>query len=113
MAQIQSKPLTPRGQYWLKHVQQWQVSGTTQIQYCKDLGLSLHSFRWWRRRLSHVAQDPAKPTPFTEIPVRMLGEPASSYVYEVTLPNRKQLRLQEHFDPDAVASLLLLLERPC
>lgn len=114
MAQTRSKPLTRRGRYWLKHVQQWQASKNTQVQYCKDQGISLCAFRWWRRRLNGNTQStpPAKAT-FTEVPMGMLQMSATGYAYEVTLPNRTQLRLQRHFDPKAVASLLALLEHTC
>ena len=117
-----SKPLTKRGRFWLTHVEQWQASNTTQIRYCKEQGISLCAFRWWRRRLDlrgeiqsakggRAAPNPA--VTFAEVPIHMLHEAAAGYAYEITLPNQVQLRVKKHFEPEAVTSLLALLERAC
>jgi hypothetical protein len=45
MAQKASKSLSPRGRFWHKQVQQWQRSGTTQVQYCQEHKLSIAAFR--------------------------------------------------------------------
>ena len=121
MAQKTSKSVNPRGRLWLKHVQQWQRSDTTQIQYCKEHNLSVTAFRWWRRKLTqgHPVVDPPKELPtasvptFTEIRMPQSGEAAAAYAYEINLPNRTQLRLRRDFDAEAVSALVSLLGAPC
>ena len=121
MAQKTSKSLNPRGRLWLKHVQQWQRSDTTQIQYCKEHNLSVTAFRWWRRKLMSGQQvrDPQKRLPrepvttFTEIRMPQGGEAAAAYAYEINLPNRTQLRLRRDFDAEAVSALVSLLGATC
>ena len=113
--------LTDRGRHWLKHIEQWQASNTTQTQYCQDQNLSIGAFGWWRRRLRDVPgvnarqQPPAiKPrTRFAEISSHLISKPNMAYPYEIVLPNQKQLRLRKDFDVDAVSTLLSLLEPSC
>ncbi|MFC1760575.1 hypothetical protein ACFL6U_00665 [Planctomycetota bacterium] len=122
MAQTLSKPLTKRGRFWKTHVEQWQATNVTQIQYCKDEGISLCAFRWWRRRLEYCgeiqptkkrskARNPA--VTFAEVPIHMLHEPTAEYAYAITLPNQVQLRVMKHFEPEAVTTLLALMEKTC
>ena len=122
MAQKASKSLSPRGRFWLKHVQQWQRSQALQIQYCKEHNLSVTAFRWWRRKLIHDGRvlDPEpgvqpEPVPvFTEIRIPEGGAPAAAaYAYEIVLPNRTQVRLRQNFDPQGVSTLVSLLGAPC
>jgi hypothetical protein len=117
-----SKPLTKRGRFWKTHVEQWQASNLTQVQYCKDQGISLCAFRWWRRRLARPGEiQPPKrrgdaPNPiihFAEVPMPMLQEVALGYAYEITLPNQMQLRVTKHFEPETVSTLLVLLGQAC
>ncbi|MCX5644890.1 MAG: hypothetical protein NTZ17_09420 [Phycisphaerae bacterium] len=121
MARKTSKSLSPRGRLWRKHVQQWQRSDTTQIQYCKEHNLSVTAFRWWRRKLrpGQQVRDPQKGLPrepvttFTEIQMPQGGEAAAAYSYEIILPNRTQLRLRKNFDAEGVSTLVSLLGAPC
>jgi hypothetical protein len=32
--------------YWSHHVDRWQISGLTQVQYCQENQLNQHTFRW-------------------------------------------------------------------
>lgn len=121
MAQKTSKPLTPRGRFWRKHVQQWRRSGATHAQYCKEHKLSVTAFRWWRRKLAddqpapgpRKGSRPASVPTFTEIRIPQGGVAAAAYAYEIVLPNRTQLRLRENFDAQAVSALLSALGTSC
>jgi hypothetical protein len=121
MAQKTSKSLSPRGRFWRKHVQQWQRSGATQSQYCREQDLSIAAFHWWRRKLAPgqpgvdpQKEQPTSPTPtFTEIRIPAVGTPAAAYAYEIILPNRTEVRLRQNFDAEAVAALISLLGAPC
>jgi len=121
MAQKASKSLSPRGRFWLKHVQQWQRSQALQIQYCKEHKLSVSAFRWWRRKLRgdppvagpRKGSRPASGPSFTEIRIPQGHEAVSAYAYEILLPNGAHLRLCRNFDVQAVSSLVSLLGVPC
>ena len=121
MAQKTSKSLSPRGRFWRKHVQQWQRSGATQSQYCREHNLSIAAFHWWRRKLTpgQPGVDPQKELPtalastFTEIRIPAGDTTAAAYTYEIVLPNRTQVRLPQNFDAEAVSKLVSLLGAPC
>jgi len=120
MAQKTSKSLSARGRFWHKQVQQWQRSGATQVQYCKEHKLSVAAFRWWRRKLVHdlsapgprERSRPASVPTFTEIRIPP-GSETAAYAYEIVLPNGVHLRLRRNFDVQAVSSLVSLLGVPC
>ena len=121
MAQKTSKSLSPRGRFWRKHIQQWQRSGATQVQYCKEHKLSVAAFRWWRRKLGddqpasgpRKRSRPASVPTFTEIRIPHSGEATAAYAYEIILPNHTQLRLHRNFDVQAVSALLSALGASC
>ena len=37
--------------FWIKHYQQWQSSGMSQVAYCKQQEISHAAFCWWRAKL--------------------------------------------------------------
>ncbi|WP_256127253.1 IS66 family insertion sequence element accessory protein TnpA [Xanthomonas euvesicatoria] len=52
---------------WAEHVQAWRVNGLSQVAWCREQGLSLASFGYWRRRL---AKGPVAPAG-GELPLRV------------------------------------------
>ncbi len=43
--------------YWRRHHSEWETSGLSQPDYCKREGISLHTFRNWRRKLTRKYKD--------------------------------------------------------
>ncbi len=41
-----------KSEQWAEHVQAWRVNGLSQAAWCREQGLSLASFGYWRRRLA-------------------------------------------------------------
>jgi len=39
---------------WQKHLEAWQQSGLTQIDYCRQHGLKPHQFTYWKARFNPV-----------------------------------------------------------
>ena len=44
--------------FWKGHVDGWRNSGLTQAAYCRQQGLSLPSFGYWRRTLGKAIASP-------------------------------------------------------
>lgn len=54
---------------WAEHVQAWRVNGLSQVAWCREQGLSLASFGYWRRRLAKGPVAPAGELPLRVQPV--------------------------------------------
>ncbi len=48
---IKLKP-SEKKQYWARHIRQWETSGDTQQDYCRQHQLKLHQLVYWKRVLS-------------------------------------------------------------
>ena len=46
----QQVKIKDKREHWLSHSEAWQASGQTQGEYCKQHGLNLKTFAYWRRR---------------------------------------------------------------
>lgn len=46
-----------RQSFWEKHIQCWQKSSLTQVDYCRQNNLKIKSFRYWKRRLNELAEE--------------------------------------------------------
>ena len=115
--------LSKRGRYWLEHIRQWQQSHSTQSEYCRQRDLSITAFRWWRRELVRKGIDisqardsdriQGKSGSFVELALAHKTASRGSTVYEIVLSNQRRLSLADGFDPDAVATLVSILEARC
>ncbi len=79
--------------FWKGHLGGWRRSGLTQAAYCRQQGLSLASFGYWRRALGKVAA----PSALVPIVVGEVSSPAT--VIEVQLPNGLRVRLPTGMAP--------------
>ena len=52
MTSSTSYPDTPGEleRFWQAHVVHWRSSGQTQVDYCRERGLSVHRLRWWKTK---------------------------------------------------------------
>lgn len=64
--------------FWRGHVSRWSVSGQSQAAYCRESGLSLSCFKYWRRVL-RVSGSPAESSPaFASVLVESEGDDSVS-----------------------------------
>ena len=123
MTHASREDLTKRGRYWLEHIRQWQQSHSTQSEYCRRRDLSVTAFRWWRGELIRKGIDlshggdshrtDGTSGSFVELALAHQVVSQGSTVYEIVLSNHRRLCLSERFDPDAVATLVSILETRC
>jgi transposase-like protein len=114
--EVQTKALTKRGRFWVRHLRQWLQSDLSQAQYCRQHHLSASALRWWRGQLPKElwADRPAgvaesSPEAFVELPIDR--EPQACY--EISLRGGRSLRLGSRFDPVHVRQLVQVLEQTC
>jgi hypothetical protein len=36
--------------FWEKHITQWEVSGLSQVEYCRSNNISIKSFQYWKKK---------------------------------------------------------------
>jgi len=120
----QSSSLT--AEQWQMHLTAWQSSGSAQADYCKEHGLVVHNFWYWKNKLSSAAQSPraqsAKIVRSALIPLKVVDEPvpisapkevipasSATSVITVHIDNRYRIDLLPGFDPTTLASVLSVL----
>ena len=48
--------MTKKQWYWKKHIAAWQEGGGSQAAYCREHGLSIKSFGYYKRRFASTAK---------------------------------------------------------
>jgi hypothetical protein len=112
---------------------EWERSGLSQAEFCRQRGINAVTLAWWKRRLRGTdapgggrrgrwTGGPA-PTGFVELPLpraasarrvwHTLSGASSAQCYELVLPSGVELRLPEDFDPQRVARLVQALGAAC
>lgn len=61
MTDLNSIPDADKATYWQNHLNQWQSSGLTQKDYCREQHLSHRQFLYWRSREKLLQQQQAMP----------------------------------------------------
>lgn len=77
---------------WQGHLDAWERSGLTQVEYCASQGLSIKTFTRWRCRSLAAKASPAKPATVTLIPVSV-AQPANPMVVQLHSPGGWRVEL--------------------
>jgi hypothetical protein len=121
-----------RAQFWSRLNEDWGRSGQTQAEFCRQRGVSLTVFRWWRyRRLQVQPQGLAARRISTPafVPIRILhvkpkeppspvagpsgsrkNRPGAAAALEIVLAGGRVLRVRDDFDGALMRKLLRILE---
>lgn len=73
---------------WEHRIAQWERSGRAQREFCRERGIALSTFQWWRARLKHGAALAAP----SFLPLAL--DSAQADVVEVTLRSNTRVRVQ-------------------
>lgn len=92
--------------FWKPHVEGWRDSGLSQAAYCRQRGLDLRRFGYWRRTLGPSGDAAALPA---LVPITVADAPSAEGRVEVHLPNGLQVRLPIALSPAYVAPLIRAL----
>lgn len=115
---------------WRELVAGWSASGLTQTAFCRQRGVSVAAFYWWRRRFTEDDAKPwsrrqgrrpavrsgpgavfrevrmASPAPVPVVP----GQAAEGASYEVQVAGGRRIRIGRDFDPHVLGRLIVALE---
>lgn len=75
--------------YWQGHLESWERSGLTQVEYCEKRGLSIKTFQRWRGK-----GQAAKPSAVTLVPVK-ISAPISSGGIQMHSPGGWRIELSD------------------
>lgn len=119
---------------WTRVLDEWRVSGITQVAFATRAGISVHSLRWWKWELARralargvgpaAANKPATPRaennpmflPVVVKPPRPVGEEAGSRgskqqaPLELMLRSGRRIRVRGNFDEAVMARLIRVAE---
>ena len=93
-------------EYWQSHSEAWQESGQTQGDYCKQHGLNLKTFAYWRRR--QKKDNPS--VRLVQLPAEALRNSERSAL-RVVVDGRYAIEVEDGFNPATLGSVLEVLKR--
>jgi hypothetical protein len=76
--------------YWQPHVEGWRRSGRAITAYCREHGLDVKRFAYWRRRLGSAQIDAA---PVALVPIQVHEAVRTEHSLAIHLPNGLQVHV--------------------
>jgi hypothetical protein len=101
-----NRRLLERRTFWREHLAQWHASGMTQVAYCRQHGLTLAQFGYWKKRLLTSRAPDVAPTAADFIAVQMTSAGAP---LAVVLNARLRVEVQPGFDPVTLRAVVQAL----
>ena len=99
--------------YWNHQISQWQESGLSQVQYCRDNQLNKHTFIYWKSKFERQQSL----HPLLPVTVRQDGRSLSASNHSgivLSFNDRIHIQLEADFNPNTLSRLIDLLEaRSC
>lgn len=113
---------------WMELSDEWERSGLMQTEFCRQRGLAVHTFRWWRWRLGrsrkagHSLVSKATVTALAAptatpafLPVQVIAEPRRTRrqrlsTMDIVLRRRRRVRVTAEFDARLLARVVSVLE---
>lgn len=100
---IQQPDPEERRKFWKNHLEKWQQSNLTQVDYCKQNDLIVHRFAYWKKRL--LPDNPA----VSFVPLQIsanLPVPAGKSALNLFTANGYRIEVTSGFDPATLKQLI-------
>ena len=89
-------------------VLEFEQSGKTQVAFCREQGIALHTLGYYRQKY----RKPGKPHAAHLLPVELVGSlPARDSHLRVELANGRRIAVSADFDAETLRSLVAVLEQ--
>ena len=98
-----NRALRERRAFWQEHLAQWQASGMSQVVYCRQQGLKLAQFGYWKKRLLPVRSADAA-AGFVTVQMTSAGVSLA-----VVLNARLRVEVYPGFDPVTLRAVIQTL----
>lgn len=90
--------------FWEGHVHGWRSSGLTQAAYCREHGLRIKSFGYWKRKLTACAA----PLTLVEVPVSAAIFPFPKPI-RLNIGEKYRIEIERGFDSETLRRLIGVL----
>ena len=109
MDQLSSaEQLEQKRSYWKQHIDSWQETGLTQIEYCRRNNLKHHKLVYWKKRFLKTETDvsfvPIKLEDLLDIP----APPESASLF-LAINNYFKIEIRPGFDAQLLRELIFVL----
>jgi len=109
MTQEQLNTKKFREQCWRERIAACESSGKTIAQWCRDEGIAVALYLWWKKEIKRRDRAQAVTPVFAEVrPAQVSFIPPSPL--EVVLPGERLVRVHPGFDAATLSSVVRLLE---
>jgi len=95
--------------YWEVRVREWEQSGLPQTVYCRQKGLKIRNFGYWKRRLSEPSSDVSFVSLQVQSNIFQSSHPSAASL-KVVLGRGQKIEVDEGFDPVTLKRLIYTLE---
>ena len=103
-----AEQLEQKRSYWKQHIDSWQQTGLTQVEYCRQHNLKHHQLVYWKKRFlkteTNVSFVPLKLEDLLEIPAR---QDQSSLT--LVISNQFKIQIRAGFDAQLLRQLIFAL----
>ena len=114
MEQSAKKDRDSKHAYWRHHIDSWQESGQSQQRYCRNQGIALSTFGYWRRKLTTRNVEKPRFYPLvisTDTPVTETSRAQSSGLRLFLGDNRFTIEIDERFSPSTLSEVVTTLDQ--
>ena len=109
MEQTRAAELEAKRRFWEEHLSQWEASGLSQSEYCRQNDLKLHCFLYWRKRQRATVESTVS---LVELPRQEGTVFCFGSALSLVINNRYRIEIHKGFDPallDGVIRVLMQL----
>lgn len=123
MARKLPRNILDRWDYWKKQIEQWQQSGLSQAEFCRQNGLVKQQLSKWKVKLrdEQIVKSPTpgktkkspcpSPRPDRFVEVKLPDSIQSSY--QIKVANGRILQVPHAYDPQIISELIAIMEQTC
>ena len=110
MADTDGMNQAERESYWREQIAACAASGMSAVRYCREAGMPVVKYRWWKRELKRRNALAVLPVLFAEVrPVPRCGAVPPPSI-EVALACDRMVRVPAGFDETTLARVVRVLE---
>jgi hypothetical protein len=101
--------------FWSPAVEAWEKSGLTQQEFCRDHGLRISTFRYWKKELSASGHIKIQQQELIPVAISVAGPSSEqakpSALISLNARGRYRIDIHEGFHPETLEQVLEVLER--